>query len=225
MAEDYIVRGGDSMMSIAFDHGVFYETLWNHSANAALKQKRKNPNVLMPGDVVHVPDKVIKEVSAAQKKRHKFKLKGVPAKLNLRILEESEPNASGGSQEDMPRKNVPFNLYVDEVLLTEGNTDADGWVKCAVAPNARTGRLVLEPGTDKETSLVLSFGHLNPIEEVSGVQGRLRNLGFDCGEEEGDLGPQTEAAIQAFQAKNGLQASGELDSATRDKLRQLHDGN
>jgi len=97
MAVDYKVRSGDCISSIAFNHGFFWETLWAHGKNSSLKQKRKDPNILRPGDLVHVPDLTSKEESCATDKRHTFKVKGVPAKLQLRLMrpkqqeEEQEP--------------------------------------------------------------------------------------------------------------------------------------
>ncbi|MEY2429487.1 MAG: hypothetical protein QOJ40_2372, partial [Verrucomicrobiota bacterium] len=49
MPEDYKVKDGDCLSSIAFSKGFFWETLWNHGDNSALKSKRKDPNVLSPG--------------------------------------------------------------------------------------------------------------------------------------------------------------------------------
>ena len=53
---DYPVKQGDSLASIAFDHGLFWQSVWNHPNNARLKQQRGSPNILKPGDVVFVPD-------------------------------------------------------------------------------------------------------------------------------------------------------------------------
>jgi N-acetylmuramoyl-L-alanine amidase len=100
MPVDYKVKSGDCISSVAFEHGFFWETLWNHSKNSDLKHKRKDPNILKTGDVVYVPDLTLKQESRATEKRHKFKVKGVPAKLQLRLMrpkqekEEEEPAAA-----------------------------------------------------------------------------------------------------------------------------------
>ena len=63
MPINYQVKQGDCISSIAFEHGFFGDTIWNHPNNKDLKTKRQDPNILMPGDMVFVPDKRLKEVS------------------------------------------------------------------------------------------------------------------------------------------------------------------
>src|SRR5687767_8364374 len=91
MAEDYTIEAGDCVSSVAFERGFFWETLWNHPNNSELKSLRGDPNVLCEGDVLHVPDKTPKEDSAATEQTHQYKLKGCPAKLRLRVIEEPPP--------------------------------------------------------------------------------------------------------------------------------------
>lgn len=44
--------------------------------------------------------------------------------------------------------------------------------------------------------------------DVSEIQARLNELGYDSGEVDGIMGPITEAAIKAFQADRGLDVDG-----------------
>jgi len=46
----------------------------------------------------------------------------------------------------------------------------------------------------------------------------LSRLGFSCGSIDGVVGPQTRAALQAFQARENLPTTGQLDEATRSYL-------
>ena len=59
---------------------------------------------------------------------------------------------------------------------------------------------------------------LDPIDEVSGVQGRLYNLGFRPGPHDGILGPLTEAAIKKFQQQVGAKVDGIAGPETSDHL-------
>lgn len=140
---------------------------------------------------------------------------------NNRSVTTEDPEPDPKPLEDKPRANVPFVLEVDGKLI-KGQTDNDGRIEIPIPPNARSGNLILEPGTVNETSIPLMLGHLQPLTEISGVKNRLINLGFDCGDITDEMNPQLEAALGAFQDKHKLEVTGKVDQATRDKLRELH---
>jgi N-acetylmuramoyl-L-alanine amidase len=203
----YEVQQGESIPSIAVDNGLFWETVWNHPQNAALKAKRKTPNQLAPGDEVFVPDLRKKVESRGADASHKFKVKGVPAKIKMQLMMLGQPRA-----------NEPYVLQIDDQLI-KGNLDGDGKLEEFMPPNAQSGKLIL--GGGKEV-IPLRLHHLNPIEEPSGIQQRLNNLGFQCGSEDGEIDDQTVEAVKKFQEKYGLDVSGELDAATKSKIAGLH---
>jgi carboxyl-terminal processing protease len=51
------------------------------------------------------------------------------------------------------------------------------------------------------------------------AEARLHDFGFDPGPVDGDFTAETQAAVRAFQARNGLPVSGLLDRPTREQLR------
>jgi hypothetical protein len=65
---------------------------------------------------------------------------------------------------------------------------------------------------------------MDPLEEITGVCKRLRNLGFDCPTEETALTPQIREALAKFQRQEKLQPTGEADEKTRARLKELHGG-
>src|SRR5215813_7069013 len=89
-----IVAPGDSIPSLAREHGHFWRKVWDYPDNAALKAKRKNPNVLFPGDEVMIPEIEIKEESRPTDQKHSFVLKGEPVKFRLQLLDGDEPRAA-----------------------------------------------------------------------------------------------------------------------------------
>lgn len=204
----HTVQQGESIVSLADRYGHFADTIWNHGDNAALKEKRGDMSILAPGDVVVIPDKRKKEVSKADKEHHRFKRKGVPAVFRVQVFDVEEPRA-----------NQEYRLVVDGKVYT-GTTDAEGVLEQFVDPMARSARLVIGA---EEQEYLFDLGHLNPIEELSGVQQRLNNLGYDCSEANGQMGERTAAALRAFQGRYGLKVTGEADQATRDKLVELND--
>jgi N-acetylmuramoyl-L-alanine amidase len=214
MASNHQVKQGDCISSIAFENGFFPDTIWNHPNNAQLKEKRKDPNVLMPGDMVFVPDKRIKEVSEPTNQVHKFRYKSTPAKLRIQF-----------SDNDKPRANVPYKLTLDGKIVSNpgDRTNSNGLVVCSVSPDAREGILELGEG-DNKIEYKLALGYLNPVKEISGVKQRLRNLGFYGGKIDSTMDEELKNSIQAFQSVNNLTATGELNQETMNKLRNLHDG-
>jgi lipoprotein-anchoring transpeptidase ErfK/SrfK len=57
-----------------------------------------------------------------------------------------------------------------------------------------------------------------PVESWLEAQVELHRRGFSCGSIDGVFGPQTQAALQAFQRRHGLAETGALDDATRSQL-------
>lgn len=205
MAINYEVRQGDCISSIAFEHGFFADTLWNHPNNAELKKKRKDLNILMPGDVVFVPDKQIKEVSEPTNQVYKFKCKNTPEKFKLQLLIHGEPRA-----------NEDYELEIEE-LKFKGKTDSQGRLEQFIPPDAKRGKLILNKGGEVYQ---LELGNLNPSNEITGAQGRLRNLGLYFGPLDGQMSEELEEAIQEYQFTKNIEADGKLTQATIDALKQ-----
>lgn len=210
--KQYSVKEGDCISSIAYEHALFPDTIWKDPKNSELKNKRKNPNSLLPGDVVFVRDKEEKEESCACEQKHRFRRKGVPAKLKTQILIG-----------ELPCENEDYVLDIDGAI-SRGKTDADGNVEITIPPNAKRGRLIIN---DEEFELTL--GTIDPIEEKQGVIQRLENLGFyevaedddTDSEDSEDEDPYVEA-IKLFQESVGLEPTGEADQQTLDKLVEIH---
>jgi hypothetical protein len=242
---EHIVQQGECILSIARDHGHLFETIFSHPNNAQLRAIRKDPNILLPGDRVHIPEKQRKQAPCQTAMNHVFRKKG-SGNFRLRLVEEPQPKnppppppqpVNRGPKgrdfitqdappqthkvDDVPRANVPFKLVIDDSTIT-GATDADGCIEVAIKPNGRGGKLILDPGTPNELTLPIELGFLNPITEISGVKQRLTNLSFACNDRTEVFTPALQAALKAFQEKNGLNVTGTIDQATRDKLKELH---
>ncbi len=199
---NYVIKQGECIESIAAKFNLYWKNIWDAPENASLRAARKHPNALLPGDRVFIPEMQIKEISAQTEQRHKFKKKGVPSKIDL-ILKD---------QKGEPRSGIPYILEIDGKIINY-KTGADGRVKHSISPLAQKVRLIVNPG-EKQEEYNLLIRHLDPITEISGIQGRLNNLGYDCGRIDGSLGPKTKAAICEFQKTHNLTVTGELDEAT-----------
>jgi putative peptidoglycan binding protein len=203
---EYIVRQGDCINSIARKNGLHWEKIWNHENNAKLKSKRKDPDVLLTGDKVFIPEKEIKEEKGSTEMRHRFRVKGIPAEFRM-IVE----------QNGISMANKSYVLEIDGYIYS-GATNDKGLLKTNIDPNAKRGQLRIG-----DLVVELELGAMDPIDESVGVQSRLQNLGFYEGEIDGKIGTETKMALSTFQRATGLAVTNELDDATRQKLLDWQD--
>jgi hypothetical protein len=206
---EYTVVEGDCVESIAVKTGHLWKTIWDHPRNASIKKARVSPNVLLPGDRLYIPEKVLKTVDRPTDQRHVFVREGLSSKLRLCIKRNGEP-----------RSNQPYRLVIDGILV-EGTTDGDGWIDMVIPADAKHGQLSV--GEDPRHSEVFSLelGGMDPITEPTGIQKRLRSLGFAC-HATGEMDEATLGAIALFQKGEDLEPTGELDSTTLEKLKKRY---
>lgn len=243
---EYVVRAGECIHSIAFEAGFFWETLWNHADNSEVKSARKNPSLLMEGDRLTVPPLTRGEESCATEAKHKFRRKGVPGKLVLILTrpaaedqktEGTDPDAEPtGESEDAespePKPQEPWEGAAWECTidgtLSNGTTGADGKIELIISPAAREGKLVVDADKPTQRVITLNLGGLDPADSASGVMQRLRNLAFEPGvgavpaPEDAAGQAQLRSAVEAFQAAQSLDTTGQIDQATIDKLKEIH---
>jgi len=212
----HFVRQGDCLHSIAAQYGFSsWKPIYEHADNAALRQRRPNPDLLHPGDAVVIPDRVAKYVERATNARHVLRVKRPPVALRVYLRdEEGEPLAR--------------TRYVVRAKGIEqaGRTDADGLVEQTVPADLASVELLVwldDDGSDQpDLEYTLMLGHLDPIETFTGVRERLYNLGYPCGDaEEGS--DAIRDAVRAFRRDHGLAEGDEIDAEFHSRLRAVHD--
>jgi hypothetical protein len=206
---EYVVKPGDCMESIAYEHGFFWKTLWNLAENAELKNNR-SPNVLLPGDRVTIPAVRSSQVDCRTDQSHKFVLLGGQTRCRLRFLDDRQQARSG----------LRYELTIDGVT-TSSTLDAQGSLNVAIPSNASRGTIRLFTEPDPEI-YDLSFGHLDPESSPTGIRARLNNLGFTCAGD-GDWDEDLRGALIRFQMARNLPATGQIDEETRQLLKQDHE--
>lgn len=210
------VKQGECLASIAEIYGLSWRTIYDHPENKNLREQTDgNPNVLEPGTEIIIPLTPTKSVSVSTGKKHRFYLKKPSTFIRLNLRNEKDQPIS--------QKKWSFSLGLQKI---EGVLDENGRLEIKIEDHQeRQGILKVWLGEQSEQQprqWTLNVGHLDPINTVTGVQTRLRNLGYYSGAVDGDLGPRTKQAIKQFQRDFQLQTSGETDSPTLDRLKCVH---
>jgi N-acetylmuramoyl-L-alanine amidase len=208
MAKTIKVKRGDCLVNICHHENLSWETVWNHPQNSSLKEKRKNPNILKEGDELYIPDREYKHESAQTEKQHVYKVENKTVKFSLTLLDLGKPLA-----------NQKWTLKVDGSEVAKGETDENGTFEAQIPASANNGLLLVG---DKPDEYKIRFGYVDPIDEVSGVQSRLKNLGFYYGQVDDVNGPLTTAAIAEFQRMVEITGEGKLTDETKQKLVEVH---
>lgn len=227
------VNEGDCFVSLAAEAGIRdYKLLVDHGPNSGVKQNRPNPNMLVKGDVVEVPDGKTKKETKAVDKTWTFEVKALkPPKLLIILLDK----------DDKPLGKVKWKLVGSQTV--EGKTKKDGKIEIEqIPPTEKTATLhvTLPAGKDEddddefgptgddayppeidpdhfpdewpeqpdrtEVEWTLSIGGLPSHNDKSGVQARLRNLGFGC--KVGADDKTTERAVKAYQLVHKKEQTG-----------------
>lgn len=206
----HTVRAGECLASIAHQYGVPWRKVYEHPDNAEFRKLRPNPNVIYESDRVVIPDRDEKTVFAATGRTHRFVVLKPPKWVFRLAMKDDEGNPIAG---------IPFELQMTGHATASGKTKADGLIEIPIPAHVREGTLRF-----LGEIFAVHFGMLDPVWRVKGIQARLNNLGFNAGAVDGIVGARTRKAIYAFQrAHADLQATGEIDDATRRLLLEMHD--
>lgn len=96
MPSSHTIAEGDCCSSLAAAAGLLdHHAVYDHGDNAELKSRRPNPNMLVVGDVVSVPDVETKTVTAATTQRHRYVVTVRAVKLRLKIVDREGHPVSG----------------------------------------------------------------------------------------------------------------------------------
>jgi hypothetical protein len=226
---------GDTIAKLAKLKDVPSKVIWDDAKNKSDLRggelKRTDPNLLLPGDPVEVPDLTIKKDSGGTEKKHKFKLADELCVLKIKLLDGNHK----------AHANMKFEILIDGVkvptsggpteTVTTATTNGSGEIEVKnLRPESGVATLMYEGRT-----VELNIGWLDPIETSSGVLGRLQNLGYYRIEMTDPLpvvpeaDPELVAAVKAFQTQyvyttesDRDKITGTVDEKTRTKLKEIH---
>lgn len=214
MPIEHTVSQGECLSSIAKQYGFAdWQTIYNDPLNADFRQKRPDPNLIYPGDIIYIPDKKPKDEPCATTQTHVFQLQRKDTRLRI-LIQDIDGQVITGKK---------FHLTVEGAVY-EGQIPDDGLIDKPIRPDDQNGELLvwLDETAQTPDTWQLKLGHLDPIETLSGIQARLNNLGYAAGPVDGIDGPLTQAAVQAFQADQNLTVDGIAGPQTQGALKQVY---
>lgn len=214
MAEYHAVVQGEYLSMIAAQYGFRdYTVIWDHPNNAQLKQQRQNPNVLLPGDNLFIPDKGQKQESGATSRRHTFEVKQETLKLRLTLEDIYE----------RPIASASCALFVEDQVF-HLTTDGQGKIEQEIPLTAQKGALVINSDQTpfENEFFALKIGHLDPVDTISGQRARLNNLGYFAGDSDDPSDPAFESAAEEFQCDHSLTVDGIVGPQTQAQLKKVH---
>ncbi|WP_437733445.1 peptidoglycan-binding domain-containing protein [Sorangium sp. So ce1335] len=208
----HVVRQGEYLDQLAHKHGFDAEEVWNDERNVEIRERRPDPSMLAPGDHLCIPATARPGTPVEARAVNRYRAR-VP------MVEIAIALGSGGVA-------LAHEPYVIEGLpggAQAGQTDDRGQVRFRAPITTQEVTLEL---VNRGVVHPVRIGHLDPVNEDSGVRQRLRHLGYFgrwIGRGEPPLSHERDArAIRAFQRDHGLEVTGYADRSTRERLVDVH---
>lgn len=216
MPATHTIQQGETLTRIAKQYKFSsWKDLYNHPDNADFRTSRDNPNLIFPGDIINIPDPEPQKISVQGGASHTFQLGNEVEVFRLRLLDDDGEPLEGAR--------VVLDLGSQLVDIEVGE---DGHIKVPLANgDESTGNLeVYADSTDEEPTQVfeVQLAHLDPVEELSGVQARCNLLDHNCGVADGVMGENTRAGVKSFQEAYNLDIDGEPGPITKSKLKEVY---
>lgn len=249
---NYSVKAGDCFSSIAKSKGFYkYSTLYLCATNDPLRLVRTNPNMLVAGDVVSVPDKRQKTVALVLDgiKNLVIHREQTHLRAYITLIDKTARAAPASLQFNAGGKNsaaLPDGLGKIELLDIDASASSGrlevqiaalpaaplpGHAVAAAALPDHPPTIVPTQFTDKtpdfDTDAVrvrwtLKLGTLEPHTTIRGVLQRFVNLGYEMPVADAET-DKTRLLIRHWQASTGGAASSGAVADVRAAIETLHD--
>ncbi len=209
----HVVQRGETLTKIARRYGLpSWRALYDHPSNAEFKRARPNPNVIRPGDVLHI--ETVTETT------RKYPLGGLAVRTGektvvfLPPVEWLEFHLVDLAGAEAPlRATIDDGFSVRDVEVPDDHTL--GFFVPVGGPPVKI--VVLDKNEESFGAFVVRAGDLDPISDPRGLAERLRNLGYPVPKDD-----DCTHALWAFQEDRDIEPTGELDDATRDALTSVY---
>jgi hypothetical protein len=165
----YVVCTNEYLLKIAFKFGFDADSVWNDPSNDDLRKLRPDPNILLAGDVLYIPDDKPPVVhSLVTGTTNEFVSPDPPTVVVTQTFGQVDPKAYSSKA-----------FTVTELEnLTGLTTDGNGTATFPVPVTLDSVSVVF---TDSGEVWRLILGGMDPIDTLVGVFKRLQNLHYIAG--------------------------------------------
>ena len=202
----HVVAPGDTISSVAAQYGIteWEERVYNAPENSQLKLARPNPNTLVPGDEIFIPELAKKTEARPTDAWHDFHITG-----NKRFLRLKLQNADDTAVADEPYRIEPKSSFRGRFVQQGQATSPEGVIEEQIPHTMSEAELIL---TNLNMVIRLKIGHLLPLPMQEAVKNTAADvLGDAVGGALGELGGIGDAAGALGGALGGSgSASGSL---------------
>jgi|HubBroStandDraft_5_1064220.scaffolds.fasta_scaffold118153_1 hypothetical protein len=203
----YVVRQGDYLQKLADQLGFDADAVWKLPENKPLRDLGRDPNMLCPCDILYYPESDPPSFDLKPGSTTTFTSTKPTVTLTVRFMADGEALAS-----------EPYT--VDDDVLPAGSLDGDGTLNAEIDSTVEDFTVRFPKRFEVYT---VQVGHLDPIDEPSGIAQRLAHLGYVTLEPDVDLSSSVvENGLRMFQRDNQLEETGDLDDATKQQLLKVH---
>jgi len=198
------IKAGQCISSLAFEEQMEWGKIYMHDKNEKLRETRKHPNILLPGDRVAIPEKEAKEKEEKDVDTvYTYKRRLNPFGLQLRFTKFGRP-----------RKGEKYELWSNGRKVYEDKLNENGILEVLdIRPDCK--KVLIYLGEKKE-EYGFELGTLAPVTEPRGIQARLWNLGYYHDDLTDEFTTETENAFRRFMNKNGILDKIDEDSIDKD---------
>ena len=172
--QPYVICQGDYVLKLAEQFDFDADTVWNDPSNADLQTRRQDPNVLLAGDVLYIPDQLNKKPTfhdLTAGATNTF-VASDPATVSIAV----KFTVTGATTEAGASAYASKAYTITELdALTGLTTNGDGLATFDAPVTLETATLVF---TESGESWTLAIGGIDPIGTLSGMFQRLQNLGY-----------------------------------------------
>ncbi|NUQ76060.1 MAG: N-acetylmuramoyl-L-alanine amidase [Polyangiaceae bacterium] len=152
MATVHKVKSGESLSVIAQQYGFrSWKAIYDHPSNSDFRKRRPNPNLIMAGDEISIPEKTSKAVEAGTGKEHTYKAASGKQKIEFLVTFIDSLSLTDAVPELTATLSLPDGTKADHKADTKGTIHL-------VEPDISSGKVDVVNIWDAREPAIIRYG-------------------------------------------------------------------